>query len=562
MLSELLTGHPGQGIADGDSRRRHGQLFRRHPHHRAGRHRPLARRATITSPSCPQSLLAANVGATRPSSTPICRSTIQVHRWLPNSRAARGRSSEEIESGHGRLRPAASRRRSAAGDRRRRGRRAASIFPPPTSSCFPRRPANRSARILSTPGLIEQPRRSRRPARTTLRCGSSGSIIRSRSRSKTFRFDRYTGTNTAKNYSSLVELKDPRRNVDREVLIWMNNPLRYAGTTFYQADFDRGDGEDGTVLQVVKNPSWMTPYVACMLVATGMLAHFGVMLVRFLRRRAEEATSAGSGIAHQATVAGQDRDHQLRQCPLVRAGRRSPSGSPPIVARDLRRLRRQQSADARIGAQRDADLRIRQAAARLPGPHQAVRHAGPQHAADSFRPAGSRACEQRRQSRRQVAGHPLAARRDLRMPKRPATTASSASRTSTCSTRSASSTAPLFWRYSLERNSQARTASCERQIELAEATPEKERSLFQNKVLELRDEATIFTLSLVLSFRSPPLSDEPAINLMASLRASAADDRAAARRPARRTPCRPTTPPADWTPLMEAEFQMLLRSGH
>ena len=51
---------------------------------------------------------------------------------------------------------------------------------------------------------------------------------------KDFRFDRYVGTNTPKNYSSLVQLKDPTQNVDREVLIWMNNPLRYAGTTFYQ----------------------------------------------------------------------------------------------------------------------------------------------------------------------------------------------------------------------------------------------------------------------------------------------------------------------------------------
>ena len=33
----------------------------------------------------------------------------------------------------------------------------------------------------------------------------------------------------------------------------------------------------------------MTPYVACMLVGIGMLAHFGTMLVRFLRRRNDEA---------------------------------------------------------------------------------------------------------------------------------------------------------------------------------------------------------------------------------------------------------------------------------
>ena len=55
----------------------------------------------------------------------------------------------------------------------------------------------------------------------------------------------------------------------------MNNPLRYDGTTFYQADLRSTRTEKGTVLQVVTNPGWMTPYVGCMFVAVGMLAHFG-----------------------------------------------------------------------------------------------------------------------------------------------------------------------------------------------------------------------------------------------------------------------------------------------
>jgi len=120
---------------------------------------------------------------------------------------------------------------------------------------------------------------------------------------KDFNKHNYTGTRTAKNFESIVQLRDPARHVDQEVRIWMNNPLRYAGTTFYQADWDKAT-ETGTVLQVMVNPSWMTPYVACMLVATGMLAHFGAMLWRFLRRRGEEMRNAlamadvrGSGAA-------------------------------------------------------------------------------------------------------------------------------------------------------------------------------------------------------------------------------------------------------------------------
>ena len=70
----------------------------------------------------------------------------------------------------------------------------------------------------------------------------------------------------------------------------MNNPLRYSGTTFYQQSYntDALGKPTGTILQVVTNPSWMTPYVACMLVGIGMLAHFGTMLFRFLRRRTDE----------------------------------------------------------------------------------------------------------------------------------------------------------------------------------------------------------------------------------------------------------------------------------
>ncbi len=98
-----------------------------------------------------------------------------------------------------------------------------------------------------------------------------------------FRHDRYPGTEIPKNFSSRVRLVNPSRNEDREVLIYMNNPLRYDGLTFYQASFDKDD--QGTVLQVVRNPSWLTPYFACVLVALGMLIQFGGHLTGFARKR-------------------------------------------------------------------------------------------------------------------------------------------------------------------------------------------------------------------------------------------------------------------------------------
>lgn len=98
-----------------------------------------------------------------------------------------------------------------------------------------------------------------------------------------FRHDTFTGTSIPRNFSSDVRIVDPARGTDREVRIWMNNPLRYAGLTFYQASY-KPDGT-GTVLQVVRNPGWLMPYVACVLVGGGMVWHFGQTLVGFLRRR-------------------------------------------------------------------------------------------------------------------------------------------------------------------------------------------------------------------------------------------------------------------------------------
>jgi len=97
-----------------------------------------------------------------------------------------------------------------------------------------------------------------------------------------FHHEKYLGTSTPKDFKSDVRLVDPSRNEDRKLSIWMNHPLRHAGETFYQADF-RPDNM-GTVLQVVRNPGWLMPYIACGLVSVGMLIHFGITLTRFLNR--------------------------------------------------------------------------------------------------------------------------------------------------------------------------------------------------------------------------------------------------------------------------------------
>ncbi len=98
-----------------------------------------------------------------------------------------------------------------------------------------------------------------------------------------FRHDVYDGTDIPKNFSSRLTLIHPDTGERREVLIYMNNPLRYEGKTFYQVGFDPDN--QGTILQVVKNPGWLTPYLACGLIATGTVIQFLSHLIPFLRRR-------------------------------------------------------------------------------------------------------------------------------------------------------------------------------------------------------------------------------------------------------------------------------------
>jgi len=105
-----------------------------------------------------------------------------------------------------------------------------------------------------------------------------------------FRRDLYPGTDIPNNFSSKIHLSDPARGEDRDVLIRMNTPLRYRGETFYQAGFLQGDR--ASILQVVRNPAAVTPYLACSLVALGLVVQFLSHLFAFAKRQAQKAGAA------------------------------------------------------------------------------------------------------------------------------------------------------------------------------------------------------------------------------------------------------------------------------
>ena len=71
----------------------------------------------------------------------------------------------------------------------------------------------------------------------------------------------------------------------------MNHPLRYGGYTYYQYQMDAGQAAQmagrapNSVLQVVRNPSWLTPYIGCAMVGIGLVIQFFYHLAGFVSKR-------------------------------------------------------------------------------------------------------------------------------------------------------------------------------------------------------------------------------------------------------------------------------------
>ena len=96
----------------------------------------------------------------------------------------------------------------------------------------------------------------------------------------------YVGTQKPRSFSSEFEIIDHRTNTTSVHKISMNNPVRYGNETFYQQKYDSVDGIEFSAIQIVHNGGWMIPYVCCMIVGIGLLAHFVMALFAFLKRAA------------------------------------------------------------------------------------------------------------------------------------------------------------------------------------------------------------------------------------------------------------------------------------
>lgn len=122
-----------------------------------------------------------------------------------------------------------------------------------------------------------------------------------------FKHERYPGTDLPKDFRSRVRIEHPAKGESRETEIYMNNPLRYEGLTFFQLQMvDEETAREAmrrdpshpvrpsSTFQVVKNPSWLTPYFACLMVGLGLVVQFLIHLVGFARKRISPAAAAAS----------------------------------------------------------------------------------------------------------------------------------------------------------------------------------------------------------------------------------------------------------------------------
>jgi hypothetical protein len=77
---------------------------------------------------------------------------------------------------------------------------------------------------------------------------------------------------------------------ERPITISMNEPLREAGLVLYQASWGPSTARPGdplfSTLSVVENPADAWPLVGCLVIAAGLLAHFGTRLWRHVAKEA------------------------------------------------------------------------------------------------------------------------------------------------------------------------------------------------------------------------------------------------------------------------------------
>jgi hypothetical protein len=112
-----------------------------------------------------------------------------------------------------------------------------------------------------------------------------------------FIFERHPGVSTARNYESRVTRFEEGKP-DTPLEIKMNEPMRYAGYTFFQESFGPSGSEPGDEMfsqfAVANNPADQWPLWSLVITSIGLGIHFVIMLVTFTTRSKKAPANAAS----------------------------------------------------------------------------------------------------------------------------------------------------------------------------------------------------------------------------------------------------------------------------
>lgn len=91
-----------------------------------------------------------------------------------------------------------------------------------------------------------------------------------------FQAPRYPGTNRPAKFQSLVKLIDPPNQVEKETLIYMNNPLDYNEFLVYQSSYIEGQNgaPDTSIFSVARAPGTPIIYIGSIVMCLGMVIMF------------------------------------------------------------------------------------------------------------------------------------------------------------------------------------------------------------------------------------------------------------------------------------------------
>lgn len=99
-----------------------------------------------------------------------------------------------------------------------------------------------------------------------------------------FRMTKHPGTDIAKSYESEVEII--MAGFNRKTLISMNRPLRHKNYTLFQSSyFVDNNGQEYSILAVVKNYARLFPYISSIVIFLGLISHFLVMLLKKSKKK-------------------------------------------------------------------------------------------------------------------------------------------------------------------------------------------------------------------------------------------------------------------------------------